>query len=518
MSNRRHFERVDSYPAKELISLQNLIDNLDSQHNPILSHKEIEEYFQKLILAASAPDGYKSLCWKAGEWLLLLSDDMQNTYFNSFGYKAISVALSNAIENGDLPDGLGWYASGFVPLDVDGDIMLNVLSHSTVHTNLTQYLSDHEFSLNLDRLDPSDKLLGEAVVKLLSHLHRFGMDYPTRLMWTARLMQHLSTDNPVHRLTIDLVLKDLIQTQRYINAFHWLQEFFSDNIYNDKEDTVFEVTREIVNIASNMDEGGDKILTNLSYDEKILHVTHCSKRAQLLLGFVILWLLAIKGLPVKPDLINTSVGLLWEDYPNMSRFIGLISSWAFDMTTQASRNQQYLRILDYFESLERRAVALNEIKQFFDSLPNYRGRQLAIELWKESRDKIFSPLVSMLEVANDQDLDRARNDICRLDPNTLIDTSETFRYGHHANRIIDGKTRHMIANDFREYIDRLTDIADLSHLANVANRFIRQLEHEIEWGGLYRECDSFTDEWTSLEDYVGTYFLPIVDACVRYSS
>ncbi len=500
----------------ELAALKQFLENIESQPDLTLSHKQVEDYFKKIVSIAHTPDGYESLCWEVGVWLLLLSDDKQNSYFNTYGYAAISAALSNAIADGNLPGGLGWYTSGFLPNDVDGDIMLGMLSHSIIQANLNRSLSTHEFTLKLEQLDPSDEHLGNAVIKFLAHLHRFGMDYSTQLMWAARLVQHLSPENPSQKLTLHLSLKGLVRAKRYINAFYWLQAYFTDKADHDLEDIIFEIMSAIVKITLDMDDRGYKILARMSYDDKILQVIYCSKRTQLLLAFVILWLLAMKGFPVKQDFIDQSVSLLWGNYSNLSRFIGLFSNWALQITTQTNVDGPNVIAFDYLSAPNQRVVYLSEIKSLFDSLPNYRAR-LVKEVWKECRNEIFLPLVSSLEDADKQKLDRIKNDISNLDPDQLIDNSKTYRQEHHASRIITGKTRQMIATDFQEYINKLATIADLSHQTDIARMFIEQIENDIEWGNLYRECNNLVEEWPSLEDYIDGYFMPIVDACAASS-
>lgn len=499
--------------------LRNFIEFAESQPDIKLSDKELHHYFAKLVAVAKTQVGYRDLCWEAGIWLLLLSDNKQDKTFVNYAYEVIGNALSNTIVNGTLPDGLGWYVSkNFIPSDVDadGDVMLSILSHEFVEAKLTQCLSTVEFKIAFDRLDASDPITGNTLVIFLSHLHRFGLDLSMQLMWAARLVQHLSPENPAQRLAVDLVLICLMKTQRYTNAFYWLEAYYADKVYSDKEEVIYETVSALINNTLGLGIRGYKILARLSYDEKLIQITSSfqSDRSQLLLGFITLWLLAEKGLPVKQDLIEQSAALLWGEYANISKFMVLLSRWSFEITTLSDAGNTYLGVTAYLNAPNDRADAILELEQLLSSQPKFnRGGRTPFQLWEEVREREFDPLISAFKSSNRDKIEKARLRVAALEPDALIDDTP-YQYKRRDNKKLEKIVHDMIAGELKTYIDKFLIIADLSQKFLVVSKFSGELD-EIRWVELRQECEDIVAELPYLKDYIDNYFRPLVDVCTR---
>ncbi len=489
-----------------LESLRQLAQDIKSQPNITLSHKQIQDYFEKLVVVAHTPDGYESLCWEIGVWLLLLAGERQAILFNAYGYPAIRAALTSAIESGGLPKGLGWYTSGFTPGDVDGDVMLGVLTHPTIQPVLKRTLAAHELCLDLDYLRPSDQQTGSAAVCLLAHLRRVGLDRQTQLMWAARLVEHLDAENPAREQAIRLVLEGLLQAERYVNAFYWLQAYFHAADQN-LSDTVFEVTAEIIKIADGMGESGYSVLNSLSYDNDLLGLLYNSKRAQLLLALALLWISFTKGFPVKQDFIDQSAELLWGEYPNITLFVKRVSNWACQLVRQA----RPAAAVDYLHAPEQRPQALAALKRDLQRPPNLRGRGSALDVWKECRDTVFDPLLSALaQVASHKELRGIKKDIDELGAEALVKNSAAYKSSVRLRKIEAGLHKTLEAH-LQKYIDSLAHSADLCYQSLEVTMLVKQLEAEIKWTDLQQEYDELVEHWPSLAECLQSYFSPVLD-------
>jgi hypothetical protein len=493
-----------------LKSLRQLAQDIKSQPDFALSHKQIEQYFEQIALAAHTPDGHESLCWEVGVWLLLLSADRQNVLFNTYGYNAVCAALSNAIESGCLPKGLGWYTAGFIPGDVDGDVMLGVLSHPSVQPALSKSLASHELKLDLDYLNPSDQELGRATVLFVAHLHRLELDRQLQLMWAARLVEHLSPENPARELAIQLVLEGLLQTGRYVNALYWLQAHFGDEAGEHLQDAVFSVVSAVVKLAPNLDEEGYPLVNGLASDDDFLLLLYSSKRAQVLLALVLLWQLFMKGFAVRQDFIDTSADLLWVDFPNLALFMKRLSKWSFQLSVQSPLAEPAAAV-DYLQSPLRKEQAVAETRQELDRPPTYRGRAPLVELWREQREGVFIPILAALEGATDhKPLRTIKRDIEALSPESLIRDSLVYR--SMPRRRDEGAAWHKtLGTHFQRTIDQLAHIADLCWQSIEAARFVAQLDGELRWIDLEGEYTHLIEQWPSLADEAALYLSPVMD-------
>ncbi|MBN1886600.1 MAG: hypothetical protein JW850_01365 [Thermoflexales bacterium] len=500
-----------------LESLRQLAQDIKSQPEFALSHKQIEQYLERIALAAHTPDGYESLCWEVGVWLLLLSADRQNVLFNAYGYDAVRAALSNALESGCLPKGLGWYTAGFTPGDVDGDVMLGVLSHPSVQPALNKSLASYELNLDLDYLNPSDHELGRATVLFVAHLHRLGLDRQVQLMWAARLVEHLSPENPARELAIQLVLEGLLQTERYVNALYWLQAHFEDKAGEHLQDAVFSVVSAVIALARELGGEGYTIVNGLACDDDFLLLLYSSKRAQVLLALALLWLLFMKGFAAKQDFIDTSADLLWVDFPNIALFMKRVSKWSFQLSVQSPLAAAAAGV-DYLQSPLRKAQAVTEARQELDRPPTYRGRAPLVELWREQRDRVFIPTLAALEDATDhKPLRTIKRDIEALSPESLIRDSLVYR--SMARRRGDEAGWHKtLGAHFQRMIDQLAHITDLCWQSIEAARFVTQLESELRWIDLEGEYTHLLEQWSSLADEATLYLSPVLDEWVAARS
>lgn len=495
---------------ESLEELRQFIEDAKSGRPFEPSVEQLQGYFRDLVSAASGPEGYESLCWEAGEWLLLLSGDLQSELFDSFGYEAISVALSSSIEHGTLPKGLSWFTSGFVPNDIDGDIMLGVLTHPAVRAALEKGLVSHGFTLSLDLLNPSDQHLGSATVRFLAHLHRAGMDRSVQLMWAARIVKHLSSDNPARNLAIQLVLEDLLQVGRHVNAFYWLRAFFADRRDDTTADLIFEAVSGVVKIALDMGESGYEILRRMSYENELLLLCYASKPTLVSLSLVMLWLAAAKAIPVRQESLSQGMDLLWDEYPNITLFLRKVSSWATAVLEQSSTTMKPCPLLDYLYAPVKRSRALNELLERIEWIPFYRGRRLPVDLWRECRDDVFRPILNSLQGVSD--LDRLRTimeQVSSLDAGDLVRSSNAYR-GAQTYRQLEPDSQKMLEADFQDSIERLIHISELTFQTIMVSGFAYQMERWIDWAGLNQECTELLERWPSLADTVDTYFRPVL--------
>jgi len=495
-----------------LLTIQQFLKEIESEPELTLSQAHLEDYFEKLTLLANTPEGYTTLCWQAGEWLLLLAGERQDHYFNRYGYVTIGIALATALADGALPAGLGWYLVGFVPNDVDGDLMLSVLSHPTIQSQVSRSLRKHGFRLDLTRLAPDDQPLGYAAVRFLANLHRCGLDRAGQLRWAAGLVKHFSPENPARDESLRLVLAGLIETQRYVNAFYWLQAYFIDRMSAALNDVIFEVVSNIVELALNMAGPGDQILARLSHDPDLERLLAAGRRTRLFFGLLLLWLLGVRGIWVHPQSIERTIELLWQDYPNLSIFVNIFSTWAFQIVQQSPPAGPSKAALDYLRAPHQKTAALAELAQELADLPaGYRGRP-ATEVWQSCRDTTFAPLLARLPNANNKQLEALKKEISALSPETLIEQSLAAQPAP-ARAMLNRQMRHMIATDFQEYCGKLTMLVELCYQTNLVNLFIEQIEGQVVWIELYQETEALSAAWPTLGDHIRTYFLPIIDAC-----
>lgn len=496
-----------------LETLSKLVEDASSLSDFRLSNEELNDHFEKLLSAAHVPKGYGTLCWEAGAWLLLLSGDKYNLLFNAYGYPAIATAMSTAMESGNLPSGLGWYTAGFLPGDVDGDIMLGVLSHPLVHAALTQGLAAREFTINMKLIDPYDEQLGKALSQFLEYLHRVGMDRQTQLTWAARLTEHISAENPAREMTIRLVLEGLIQTGRYINAFYWLKSFFNE--FDDIRDEIFEVVSEIAKIIQSMGENGYRIFGRMSEDEKLERILFSSARSRLMLSLILFGLLLREGIKINQRFIDRSTALMWKDHPELALFIKTVTAWALEVyrdeeSTHGDNVEHKARTAcDLLRAPQEKAQALQRFREELEHVPFFRGQTIPVEVWKECRDEVFEPLVSSLESAGYKELQDPKEAITDLDPDSLIRSSQAYKASLGHRRLKAGSQK-MLSTDFRKHIQKLVDLLELCYEANKAMYILSGVSKEIDMALLVREYEGIASKWPSMTGCINEYLAPVV--------
>ncbi|MCB0174041.1 MAG: hypothetical protein KDJ97_26220, partial [Anaerolineae bacterium] len=250
--------------------------------------------------------------------------------------------------------------------------------------------------------------------------------------------------------------------------------------------------------------------------EKLIQITSSfqSDRSQLLLGFITLWLLAEKGLPVKQDLIEQSAALLWGEYANISKFMVLLSRWSFEITTLSDAGNTYLGVTAYLNAPNDRADAILELEQLLSSQPKFnRGGRTPFQLWEEVREREFDPLISAFKSSNRDKIEKARLRVAALEPDALIDDTP-YQYKRRDNKKLEKIVHDMIAGELKTYIDKFLIIADLSQKFLVVSKFSGELD-EIRWVELRQECEDIVAELPYLKDYIDNYFRPLVDVCTR---
>jgi len=506
----------------ELEELRQVYADISSKENPKLSDEEIENYFQKIILTARSPQTCEPVCWDVGVWLLLLSDNKQDYYFNKYGYDAIRTSIVSAIQEGCLPKGLGWLEVGFVPNDAQGDLMLGVLSNPDIDDALQKILVSQPLQIDLASVDPNDPKAYGVLVRFISHLHRFGLSDDAQLMWAARLVEHMSPQNRIRFDAMKLVLTCLIKTQRFINAFYWLQ-WLQHNFNKDegdanylKEDSVSDVRYplllEIIKIIENSQDVSNKTLSIFLQDDELLNTVSTCDRCKLLIMLVIVWLIFIKGKPMNIHTIESVLGdLLWNNFPELSLFIQRLSSWAVNVINRGSISRVGIIPVELLNVTHAREQVIEELRSEMNRNPNYRNRSLPVEIWRDCKENIFLPLLISLETStNLSDLEEISKEIDELNANSLIDEMISTRPSKSRSQKLEPNSHQMLMRDFEGVINSLNQILSLCTKRFILEELLVILQREINWSDLDKELDSFSEQWPSLQDSINKYLDPIL--------
>ncbi len=493
-------------PAEDLDRLEWLHQLVTmASGDPQIDEAEVEGYLAHLVSIGPFLDEHETTYWEAAMLLLLLSDDHESL-FDTYGYPAVAASTARAIEAGVLPRGLGWCTAGFRPTNIS-EWMLAVVDHPLVKTQLCAALAHNPFSLNLDLIPASDQELKQAVIQLLAELPRLNVAPEIPLTWAARLVEHLAIDDPVRSKAVHLVLQGLCDTGRYVNAFYWLEAFYSNRTGDRLGDVVFEVVTEIVRIAGNMPDEGARIIGQMSFDPELELLIGCSPRAQVLLSFAVLWATFTCGVPANKDFVERSLSVLWNDYTSLASFIQCMFEWSLEVAT--ATNGDRLVAIDYIKALEQRKKAVLELRDELDRPHNYRNVRKGIELWRDC-ESVLRTLVNRLNAASSiRQLREIEPRIRDLDAAELIRESDVHGAGGRQRQVLTNVQK-MVAQDLENCIERMNHLVHLSDLAFQTSAAVRRIDQEAGAPAVEEECTRLRDRWPTLEEPLNAYLVPVL--------